>query len=320
VLGGKARKYRISERTEDRVLSEAKRIGFTPNQIASSLRLRKTNTIGLVIPDISNIFFATVARCIETEARKRGYFIMLCDSQENPRIEEESIRLLRNRNIDGLIISPVGMIGKSLQAMRDSGFPVVLLDRYFPGLDIPYVTSENHQGAYEATKRLCALGHRRIACIRGLPDSSSSRDRVRGYRDALVEQGIEIDRSLIVGDDFSERCGYLETKLLLQKRKRPTAIFSLGNLTSFGAMRAIKEGGLSVPEDVSLVSFDDHYYSEFLRTPLTAVSQQVDEFGLFAVKLLYDQLDGDAKAVEDGISLPTKFVERASIRDLNSGG
>lgn len=316
VLSGKVRQYRISEKTEKLVRAETDRLGFAPNQIASSLRLKKTNTIGLIIPDISNSFFASVARFVEIEARKRGYFIILCDSQENSQTEIESIRLLQSRNVDGLIISPVGQIGDMLKELRDGGLPMVLLDRYFPELDLPYVTSDNYRGALEATEYLIAKGHRRIACIQGLPDSSTNIDRVAGFRDAMAKHGVEVDESLVVGDDFSERNGYIETKLLLQNNRRPTALFSLGNLPTFGAIRAIAEEGLSIPGDISLISFDDHYYSSFLATPLTAVAQQKEEIGQFAVKLLYDQLDESNKRSVEGVSLATRLNERNSVRDI----
>ncbi len=221
ILSGKARQYRISKKTERKVRNEADRIGFAPDKIASALKLRKTHTFGLIIPDISNPFFAAIARHVEMEARKRDYFILLCDSQEDTQTEIDSIRLLQSRNIDGLIISPVGQIGRHLKELRDGGMPVVLVDRYFPKLNIPYVTSDNRLGAFEAVRYLIEQGHRKIACIKGLPDSSTSNDRVSGYREALKKHGLGVDASLILGDDFSEQNGYMETKILLQDGKRP---------------------------------------------------------------------------------------------------
>jgi len=314
VLSGKARQYRISEKTEKRVQDEADRLGFSPNLIASSLRLKKTHTIGLIIPDISNNFFSSVARFVTIEARKRGYSIILCDSQGDDQTEIEAIRLLQSRSVDGLIITPVGQIGGLLKGLLDGGLPLVLLDRYFSDVELPYVTSDNYQGALAATDYLIERGHQRIACIQGPPDSSTSMDRVAGYRAAMEQRGIEIDETQIVGDDFNERNGYVETKLLLQHQPRPTAIFSLGNLPTFGAIRAIAEEGLSIPEDISLLSFDDHYSSAFLAAPLTAVAQPEEAIGLFAVKLLCNQLAGNSTI--EGVSLATQLNERSSVRVL----
>ena len=172
-----------------------------------------------------------------------------------------------------------------------------------------------HQGALAATDYLIAKGHQRIACIQGPPDSSTSMDRVAGYRAAMEQHGVEVDETQIVGDDFSEQNGYVETKLLLQHQPRPTAIFSLGNLPTFGAIRAIAEQGLSIPEDISLLSFDDHYSSAFLAAPLTAVAQPQEEIGLFAVKLLCNQLAGNPTV--EGVSLVTQLNERSSVRVLD---
>jgi LacI family transcriptional regulator len=254
-----------------------------------------------------------VARYVEIEAREFGYSIVLCDTQENAEIEIESIRLLQSRNVDGLIISPVGKIGPYLKELRDGGLPVVLLDRYFPGVDLPYVTSDNYRGAHEATEYLISMGHRQIACIMGLPEASTNIDRVAGFRDALAKHGIAANESWILGNDFSEHNGYMQARQLMQSRPRPTAIFSLGNLPTFGAIRAIQEADLSIPEDVSLISFDDHFYADFLATPLTAVAQQMEKIGKVAVNLLYDQLDGKPGPGKRGLSIATRLNIRSSV-------
>ncbi len=313
-LSGKAKQYRISKKTASRVIEEAARTNFAPNQIASALRLKRTHTIGLIIPDMSNSFFAAIARHVEMEAAKRAYFIILCDSQDSTTMEVEYIRLLRSRSVDGLIISPVGQIGAHLKGIRNNGLPVVLVDRYFPDLDLPYVTTDNRQGAFDVVNYLIEMGHRRIGCIRGLAESSSGNDREAGYRDALIQADIEFDAELVGGDDFTEQTGYKETKRLLQpKGPKPSAIFSQGNLITFGAMRALAEANLSIPEDVSIVSFDDHFYAEFLATPLTTVAQQKESIGSHAVKLLFNQLDEGVSSVTEGISIPAQLIKRESV-------
>ena len=316
ILSGKARQYRISVKTEEKIQAEADRLGFSPNQIASSLRTKKTNTFGLVIPDISNPFFATVARYVEGEARKHGYSIIFCDSQEDAGNEQQSLQLLQSRNVDGLIISPVGRIGTQLEKIRKSGTPVVLLDRYFKDVDLPYVTSNNFKGACDAVEHLIDKGHRRIGCIQGLPDSSPSADRVEGYKAALEKHNIPVEKSLVCGSDFSEINGYLQAKRLLQKEPAPTAIFALGNQITFGVLRAIAEEGLSIPGDVSLVSFDDHAYSPFLATPLTSVAQDKEMIGHSAVTLLREQIESGTKNPVAGVTLPAPLVVRESVKHL----
>lgn len=315
ILSGKAEQFRISKKTTDAITAEADRLGFSPNQIASSLRTRKTLTFGLIIPDISNSFFAAIARHVEMEAKKRDYFIILCESQENTNIEIDSTRLLQGRSVDGLIISPVGQIGEHLSELQAKGTPVVLVDRYFPDIDLPFVTSDNRKGARDAVTHLIDMGHTRIACIKGLP-SSTANDREEGYREALEERGIDIDESLIVGDGFDENNGYTETKLLLQNSNKPTAIFSQGNLITFGVMRAMAEEGLSVSDDISIVSFDDYHYADYLSVPLTAVAQSTEVIGQVAVKLLFAQLDANHSKPAKGVFLPTKLIQRESVKNL----
>ena len=314
VLNGKSSHYRISKETEELILKAKKDLNYTPNQLARGLRLKRTNSIGYIIPDISNPFFASIAKSVEKSARKFGYSMLLCDSEENTEIEQTSLQLMLNRKVDGLIISPVGLEVSHLKAIIQKNVPVVLLDRYFPDLDIPFVTSDNYQGALDAVNLLIENGHTRIACIQGLKNTSPNNDRVKGYVDAHLTHDLPIDESLIVGDSFGEENGYIETKLLLKKANIPTAIFSISNLISLGAIRAISEEGLKIPDDISMISFDDQPYSRFLATPMTTVAQQNYQIGLIATKLLIDQIESNRRIEPKGIFLPTKINIRDSVK------
>jgi LacI family transcriptional regulator len=316
VLSGQASKYRIRKETEATIRRIAEELNYEPHHLARGLRLQKTLTIGLVIPDISNSFFSSIARSIEIEARKANYSIMLCDSQENTYHETDSLQLLVSRKVDGLIICPVGEEYAHLEKISENGIPLVVVDRYFPDLRCSCVTSDNYQGALEAVEYLIARGHKRIGCIQGLLNSSVNRDRVKGFKDAHKNHHIPLNASFLLGNSFGERNGYLGAKLLLNKTIRPTAIFALSNQISLGAMRAINEDGLKIPEDTSLLSFDDHPYSEFLSTPLTTVTQQNVNMGKVAIKILFDQLSSPSLFEPIHIKLPTKLVERKSVRHL----
>ena len=313
VLNGKSNTYRISKETERKILKAASELNYTPNQLARGLRLQKSHTIGYIIPDISNPFFSSIAKSVEKSARKFGYSILLCDSEENTELEISLIQLMLNRKVDGLIISPVGIEVSHLVNLSVKKMPIVLLDRYFPNLDLPFVTSDNYQGAFEAVNMLIEYGHRRIACIQGLRKTSPNNDRLRGYIDAHKKNDLPIDESLIVGDSFGEENGYIETKLLLKKRDIPTAIFAVSNLISLGAIRAITEEGLKIPEDVSMISFDEQPYSRFLSTPMTTVAQQSMQIGQFATKILIDQIENKNSIEPKGIFLPTRIIMRDSV-------
>jgi LacI family transcriptional regulator len=314
VLNGKSSHYRFSKETEQLILKATKELNYTPNQLARGLRLKRTNSIGYIIPDISNPFFASIAKSVEKSARKHGYSMLLCDSEENTEIEQTSLQLMLNRKVDGLIISPVGLEVSHLKDIAKRNVPMVLLDRYFPDLDIPFVTSDNYQGALDAVNLLIENGHTRIACIQGLKNTSPNNDRVKGYCDAHIKNELQVDESLIVGDSFGEENGYIETKLLLRKKNIPTAIFSISNLISLGAIRAISEEGLKIPDDISMISFDDQPYSRFLATPMTTVAQQNYQIGQIATKLLIDQIESNSRMEQKGIFLPTKINIRDSVK------
>ncbi|MCK4558268.1 MAG: LacI family DNA-binding transcriptional regulator [Calditrichia bacterium] len=316
VLNGKAEKYRISKKTADIIIQSAKDLNFTPNILARGLRLKKTHTLGLVIPDISNPFFASIARSVEREARKFGYSIILCDTEENTNIEIKSVQLLRGRNMEGLVVAPVGQTASHLEDVYNAGLPIVIIDRCFPNKNLPYVTSDNYQGAYEAISYLIDNGHRRIACIQGLENTSPNNDRIRGYKDALLNNHIPYVKSIIVGDSFGELNGYTEAKILLKKKDRPTAIFAFSNLISLGALKAIEEENLSVPEDISIVAFDDQPYFDHLATPMSSVAQQHNEIGQIATKIIFKQIKSKTSSVAEGVLIPTKLIKRASVKRI----
>lgn len=318
VLSGQAARYRISAKTESAVRQLAKEYAFVPNQLARGLRLKKTATIGLIIPDISNPFFASIARQVALGARRHGYSVILCDSQDVVEQEIHSLALLESRHVEGVVLCPVGLSAGHLLKFGKSRLPLVLVDRFFPNHDLPYVSSDNLSGAREAVELLIAHGHRRIACLQGLRGTSPNELRVRGYREALVAHRLPLTESLIVGDGFTEQSGYIETKLLLKTHRDITAILALSNLNALGAIRALTEERLSVPKDISIIAFDDTPYASYLATPITTVAQASAEMGDVAVKLLFDQIHAPQARSKGGILLPTSLVQRKSIRKLDA--
>ncbi len=317
ILSGQASRYRISKQTELAVTRLAKEFNFVPNHLARGLRLKRTQTIGLVIPDISNPFFASVAHEVTLGTRKHGYSIILCDSQEDTGLEAQSIALLRSRHVEGIVLCPVGLSADHLAGFGPQGLPIILVDRYFPDLALPYVGSDNLAGAKEATRYLIEHGHRRIACLQGLRGTAPNEFRLRGYREALADQQLPVDAALIAGDSFGEQSGYIETKLLLRSRKDVTAILAFSNLIALGALRALAEEKLRIPEDMSLIAFDDQPYAAYLGTPMTTVAQPFSEMGEVAVKLLFDQIQSPQRENKGGILLPTRLIVRRSVKKIS---
>jgi LacI family transcriptional regulator len=319
-LAGQARRYRISRKTEKAVQDLARSLGFTPNHLARSLRLKKTTTIGLIIPDISNPFFAGIAREVALGAKESGYSVIISDSQNNETSEMELIELLRSRGVEGIVLCPVGQSAEHLADFEQAEMPIVLVDRYFPGLRLPYVVSDNFAGARDITLHLINNGHRRIVCLRGLSGTSPNEDRLRGYQAALETAGIPLDESLLAGDAFGEQSGYITMKLLLKAAANFTAVFAFSNQIAMGALRALSEEGRRIPDDVSIACFDDQPYAAYLATPMTAVAQRTSEMGKIAVRLLFDRIQSPGQIIQGGILLPTDLVVRKSVRNLNESG
>ena len=289
VLNGKAEQFRISKKSQQKVRETARRLNYVPNQFAANLKSGKSNTIALIIPSLSNPFFSEIASEINAEIRNRGYITIIGDSDENTDIENEELLQMQARNIEGLLIVPCSQNWKTIKKLHDRGLPVVCIDRYFEDQDIPYVSTDNYEGAFMATKHLIEQGHRRIACIQGVQHSVPNKLRIRGYQDAMTSSGITDYH--ISGDEFSVENGYKETRLLLQQKQRPTAIFTLSNTIAMGCMKALKEENLSIPDDISIITFDDHPYLDYLATPLTCITQPTREICRIAVKYLFFMLN-----------------------------
>ncbi len=316
VLNNKTKKYRISEETETLILKAAKKLNYKPNQLARGLRLKKTLTIGLIVPDISNPFFAHVTRIIQTHAYQAGYSLIVCNTDEDIKTELEQVELLISKGVDGFIVMPVGTTFSHIKKLMDDSVPLVLLDRSFDDLDTSSVVVDNYTGAYKATEYLISMGHNKIAVIQGLPDTYTNNARLKGYLDALKDGGIEVNRNYIVGKDFRKENGYIETKFLLGLEQPPTAIFTTSDLITLGALEAVSEEKLIIPDDLSLVSFDDVDFAPFLFAPLTAVRQPKEIMGEVAVKLLIDGLTSKGKIVPRKIVLKSELIVRGSVKKI----
>lgn len=307
VLGGKAKEFRISSETEKLIKKTAEAHNYRPNQVARNLRLQKSNTIGLVIPDISNPFFCNLALKIETELRSRGKLILLCDTHDDSEIEKDSLQLLVDRQVDGLLVAPVGLKGEHFENLSK---PLVMIDRYFETLSIPYVSTNNYSSSYDAVKLLQGRGHKKISCIQGLENTISNRQRVEGYLKAMAEHDATRFEVEVIGSDFTIQNGYESALEVLGRKKRPTAIFSLSNQITLGVLKATKELKLEVPTDVSIISFDDQPYFELTQPSISSIRQPVEEIGKEAVKLLFDLIEGKESTSK---LIEATYIERESI-------
>lgn len=312
VLNGQAKKYRISDKTVAIVKKYASEYRFQPNQIAQNLRLQKTNTIGLIVPDISNPFFANLARTLSTELRAQNKLILLGDTNDDLDLEKETLQLLAGRKVDGILITPVGINMHHFKPFKH--IPTVFIDRYFEKGDIPFSTVDNHLAAYQATSYFLKNNHRQIACIQGLPNSITNKERVAGFQSAVAHYSDDV-KTTIIGKDFGLENGYFSLRTLLEKEEIPTAILTFSNQIAIGAMKAIKEAGLIIPHDISLISFDEQPYFQLTAPPITTIQQPITEIAKNAVKMLMDMIAGQKV---DNCILRPKLVIRESVRRLLS--
>ena len=302
VLNGKAEQFRIGKKSQQIINEAAKELNYVPNQIAANFRAGKSNTVALIIPSLNNPFFAELTSNINAEIRKYGYTTMISDSDENIETEKMELQQMIAMNVDGLIIAPCDDQPEHVKQFYDHGLPTVCIDRYFENLEIPFVSTDNYEGAYNATKHLIDNGHSTITCIQGVQHSTPNKLRVKGFKDAMEEAGL--DQYLVIGDDFSLQNGYLETRLLLHQKKMPTAIFALSNTIALGCMKALKEMNIRIPEDISLITFDDHPYLEYLETPLSCVAQPVNDISKIAVRFLFSQINQESNKIRQILLKP----------------
>ena len=289
VLNGKGDEFGISKDTQERIYLSAKELSYVPNQTGVNLQSGRTRTIALIVPGLVNPFFANIASSLATEIQGTGYNTLISDSNENIEIEKDELKQMISRNVDGIIIASAGQDGSHINEIDDMGIPIVCIDRYFDNLQVPFVATDNYLGAEMATDHLLKRGHTHIACIQGANQSMPNIHRIKGFEHTMNTHGIQ--DCTITGSDFTVQNGYTETLLLLQNQPLPTAIFTLSNTIALGCMKALKENNVRVPEDVSLITFDNHPYLDYLSTPLTCVAQPFQDICRIAIRLLFSMIE-----------------------------
>ncbi|HEV8309159.1 MAG TPA: LacI family DNA-binding transcriptional regulator [Methylomirabilota bacterium] len=302
----------VSPVLQDRVRHAIAETGYYPDGIARSLKKRATQTLGLIISDITNPFFTALVRGIEDAANARGHAVILCNTDERLEKERAYLALLRSRRVDGVIMAPAGAVEDYHRFILDGQTPLVFIDRRVPTLPADAVVVDNVAGARQAVAHLAALGHRRIGAITGLPQISTTLERIQGYRDALAGTGIPVDSELLRDGHSRLEGGYQAGRALLDLPRRPTAIFATNNLMAIGLMRAVAERDLRCPEDLSVVCFDDFEWASVFRPRLTTVAQPTYAMGTKAVELLFARLDGASPVGAQEIVLSPSLVVRDS--------
>jgi LacI family transcriptional regulator len=311
---------RISAETRQHVLEVAKSLGYQPNDLARSLAGMATQTIALLLPDITNPFFPELVKGVQTLADERGHLLLLCHNADDGDKACADIAMLRRKKVDGILLVAGTLRGRGI-AKATSGIPTVVLDRRMPGRRSDLVTVDHRAGAVTAVEHLLGLGHRRIAHLTGPRDISSSIERHLGWRQALEAAGIDPDPDLVVRGDFLEDGGYAGGRALLQRGVEFTAAFAANDLSAIGLLRSLNEAGLRVPADVSVVGFDGIHLTAYTAPPLTTIVQPVFDLGRRAAELLLDRLAGgppvDGTPKPQTVVLGTTLMVRASTGPVN---
>ena len=298
--------------TKARVLSALMELGYHPNSLARSLRNGVTKTIGLIVPDASNLFFAEVARKIEDLGFKRGYSVILCNSDNNPVKQTSYINTLLAKQVDGVIFISSDSEPEDLSRLVDYNIPFVVADRNVPLELADVVLVNNERAGYDATHHLVVMGHRCIACITGPYDLSPSMQRFEGYRRCLREFNLEFRPEFVETGDFGIRSGEEATYRLLLSAIKPTAIFALNDMMAIGAMAAIHQNGLSIPGDISIIGFDDIELASMVSPSLSTMAQPISEIARYATNLLIDRLTGQRQESNQQIILSAELIRRNS--------
>ena len=294
VLSGKGPQYRISQKTIDYIKAVAHSCNYTPNLIAQSLRTSRTNTVGLLVPNIDNPFFSTLSAVIINHFKSRGYNILLSDTMENEDNEILAVESYVSRQVDGIIAVPVSSSPVYLEEVSKN-IPVVLIDRWYENTTLPYVCTDNYYGGYMATEYLINKGYRNLLAIQGVPSSMPTRERLKGFLQAVADNVGKGVTEQAVGDSFSLENGYRETISAFSSERKPDAIFAFSTTILLGVIKALKELKLSIPEDVALISFDNNRFLDYLDPAITRIEQPLNAIGKLATDNIIRMLEGDVQ-------------------------
>ena len=311
VLNGRAELSLLPE-TRERVIAAATRLGYRPSALARGLRLRRTFTLGMLVPDITNPVFPSIIKGVEGAAHTRGYHLILCNTDDSFEREASYLRVLREWRVDGILIASSSTADSTIAELRREKVPFVLLNSASRASDDLAVVPDNRQGAAAAIEHLIQLGHRRIGLVAAPQTTMAGQERLLAARAALRRHHLAHEDALVaVADSFSEVSGYRAARRLLLDGEPLTAIFCANDLIALGAIRFARELGLSVPDDLSVVGFNNIPQSELFDPPLTTVNVPQEEMGVLAAAILIDALEGKHLARRH-VMLETEVVVRGS--------
>lgn len=308
INGGKS----VSKKSYDKVFSQIKELGYSPSMIAQSLVLQKTKLIGVIVPDITSSFHSTIYRGIEACSDKNGYNIIMCNIEDQLSKELRYLDVFCRMRVDGIILLHDRINDELSGFLRTHDIPIVLCSALLSGFNYPAVNIDDYKAAYDAVEYLISLGHKKIALIGGMTDDiGAGISRLNGFKDAMKNNGIDIVPDYIKNGSYKLSDGYRLMDELLRCGERPTAVFAVSDDMAVGAMNRAMDGGMRVPEDISVIGFDDSEIASIVRPALTTIHQPIAQIGHMSVELLLRKINGDEIPISSVI-LNHKLVIRNS--------
>ncbi len=301
----------VGEETKQEILTVAKKYNFRPNQLARNLAKQSTNMLGMILPDISSLFYSEVARGIQDVARKNDYQLILCNTDNDSQEEKDYIEWMQNNKTAGIIFLGKGLDNDQIIKLGLSDYPLVLADRLIEELMVPSVIIDNNTGAYDATKHLINKGYKRIALINGPQEEIRSQSRLQGYKRALADFGIEFKHEFVLSKELTRKSGYQSFLELIELKEPPTAFFAANDLLAVGLVEAIKTGGYLIPQDIAVVGFEDTIVTSIINPSLTTVAQPMYQLGVKSAQKLLS-LISEQEVKEQIEILETELIIRNS--------
>jgi DNA-binding LacI/PurR family transcriptional regulator len=301
---------RVNALTQKRVLAALEDAEYTPNAIARSLRLRDAKSIGIIVPDITNSFYASVIKGAELVCRRCGYSVLLCNSDENAALEDDALQLMLEKQISGLILATVGLRLEKLGKFRGLNVPVVFIDN-MPKLKYGFdsVSIDNRHAAYILTSRLIKRGYSKIGVISGPMGQSTGRMRLKGFEDAMHEYGLALRQEWLLEGDFKMRSGFERMNELLHCDTYPDAVVISNNYMAYGAVNAIRSAGYRIPEDIAVAAFDAEDLTGLITPEITCINQPSEHIGAKSVEMLIARMTGEWPAGGESVLLEPRFKE-----------
>lgn len=301
----------VTDKTRETIIRAARELQYVPNITARNLSRSKTDTIGLLLPDLHGEFYSEVIRGVDQKAQQSHHHLIVSSSHNNKHEIEAALRLMRGR-VDGLIIMSPQIDAHTLQVNIPRSLPVVLLNCFVEGTSYDSINVDNYSGAYQMVRHLLEHGHRRIAIIKGTESNYDADQRLYGYRKAMIESGFDVRDLVEVVGNFTEEEGYEAARTIIAMQPRPTAIFASNDSMAIGAISALREAGLSVPKDVAVAGFDDIPISKFIRPPLSSVHVPIAELGECAMERLLLAIEHKNDYRKQHKAIPATIVMRES--------